>query len=286
MTRKFLRLTALILSLALGCTVAAGCGGSSAAKGPTRKPGVLRVAMECAYAPYNWTQSTDKNGAVPIQDSKDFANGYDVKMAKLLAKELGYKLEIVKSDWDSLIPAVQSGVVDCVIAGQSITPERLQNVDFTQPYYYATIVTLTKKDSPFAKAKSVADLKGARATSQLNTIWYDKCLPQIPDVQKLAGQADAPAMLAALHSGSCDIVVTDQPTGKAALIAYPDLTLLDFGGGAGDFKVDDSDINIGISLRKGNNELKDLLNKALSKLTKEDFSRMMDEAIAIQPLSK
>ena len=125
----------------------------------------LRVAMECGYAPYNWTQATDENGAVPIADSSEYAYGYDVMMAKHICEELGYDLEIVKLDWDSLVPAVQSGTVDCVIAGQSITSARLEMVDFTEPYYYASIITLTKKDSDYANAASVADLKGATSVS-------------------------------------------------------------------------------------------------------------------------
>lgn len=92
---------------------------------------VLRVAMECAYAPYNWTQPDDSNGAVPISESNEYAYGYDVMMAKKICEELNYDLEIVRLDWDSLIPALQSDQVDCVIAGQSITSERLQAVDFS-----------------------------------------------------------------------------------------------------------------------------------------------------------
>ena len=71
----------------------------------------LKVAMECSYAPYNWTQPDDSNGAVPISGSSDYAYGYDVMMAKKICDELGYDLEIVKLDWDSLVPAVQSGKV-------------------------------------------------------------------------------------------------------------------------------------------------------------------------------
>ena len=66
----------------------------------------LKVAMECGYAPYNWTQPDDSNGAVQISGSSDYAYGYDVMMAKKIADELGYDLEIVKLDWDSLVPAV------------------------------------------------------------------------------------------------------------------------------------------------------------------------------------
>lgn len=245
----------------------------------------LRVAMECGYAPYNWTQPDDQNGAVPIADSTEFAYGYDVMMAQHICEELGYELEIVKLDWDSLVPAVVSGTVDCVIAGQSITSERAEVVDFTEPYYYASIVTLAKKDGPYAEAKGVADLAGATCTSQLNTIWYDVCLPQIKDAKILPAQESAPAMLVALDADKCDIVVTDQPTGLAATVAYPDMVLLDFSEGEDAFAVSEEEINIGISLQKGNTELKDAINGVLEKMTPEDFKEMMNEAIKVQPLS-
>ena len=247
---------------------------------------VLTVAMECSYAPYNWTQPTDANGAVPIKDSSDYAYGYDVMMAKHISEALGMELEIVKTDWDSLVPAVQSGTVDCVIAGQSITAERLEMVDFTEPYYYASIVALTKADGAYAAAKGVADLAGATCTSQINTVWYTVCLPQIADANILPAQESAPAMLVALESGACDLVVTDQPTAKAAVIAYPDLVMLDFSASGDDFQVSEEEINIGISLQKGNTELKDAINSVLEQMTVEDFADMMDEAISVQPLSE
>ena len=277
---------ALAALMTLGLTACSGGEESSTAAKSGLEDGVLTVAMECAYAPYNWTQADDSNGAVPIKDSNNYANGYDVIIAKKLAEELGVELEIVKSDWDSLIPAVQSGTVDCVIAGQSITADRMQQVDFTEPYFYATIVTLTKSDSQYASAASVADLSGATATSQMNTIWYNNCLPQIPDANILPAQADAPAMLVALNSGTCDIVVTDKPTGLAACVAYPDFTMLDFTGTEGEFEVSDEDITIGISLKKGNTELKEKLDSVLSTMTEEDFTELMDQAISVQPLSK
>ena len=281
---------AMVFAMAVtGCSSSEGetTTGEETTDGETAEDdNVLTVAMECGYAPYNWTQPTDANGAVQIKDSPDYAYGYDVMMAKHIAEELGMELEIVKLDWDSLVPAVQSGTVDCVIAGQSITAERQEMVDFTEPYYYATIVTLTKNDSPYASATSVADLAGATCTSQQNTIWYDICLPQIPDANILPAQESAPAMLVALDSGRCDIVVTDQPTGFAATVAYPDFELLDFTGTEGEFEVSDEEINIGISLQKGNTELCDKINSVLSTMTAEDFEEMMNEAIAVQPLSE
>lgn len=241
----------------------------------------LTVAMECAYAPYNWSQENSRDGASPIRDSQEFAHGYDVLIAQKLAKELNMELEIVRSDWDSLVPAVQSGVVDCAIAGQSITSERLQNVDFTRPYFYATIAVLTRRDSAFARAKSVADLNGAKVTSQLNTIWYDKCLPQIPNAEILPGQDSAPAMIVALESGSCDAVVTDFPTAQMAVAAHPDLLQLHFGGGATDFKVSEEDINIGISLQKGNVILREKLDAILRGFSEEEMQTLMSRAVSL-----
>lgn len=278
-----------ILSLAFVFIAAASfvfaAGGKESATAEANS-NVLRVAMECGYAPYNWTQPTDANGAVKIADSNDYANGYDVMMAKKIAQELGKELQIVKLDWDSLVPAVQSGIVDCVIAGQSITSERLQMVDFSSPYYYASIICLTNKDSKYANAKGIDDLAGATCTSQMNTIWYDVCLPQIKDANILPAQDSAPAMLVALNSGRVDIVCTDMPTGQAALVAYPNMRLLDFSETNNDFAVSQEEINIGISLRKGNTELLNAINGVLDSLTVEDFNEMMDQAISVQPLAK
>jgi len=246
---------------------------------------VLRVAMECGYAPYNWTQSDDSNGAVPIKDSSDYAYGYDVMMAKYIAETLGMELEIIKLDWDSLPMAVQAGTVDCVIAGQSITSERLETVDFSTPYYYASIVTLTKKDSKFANATCIADLDGAKATSQLNTVWYDVCIPQIPNVQTQTAQESAPQMLTALEAGAVDIVVTDQPTAMGACAVYPDMVMLDFTNSNGNFQVSDEEVNIGISMQKGNSGLLEAINGVLATLTTDDFADWMNQAISVQPMN-
>ena len=287
--RKSMRTAAAILAAVMAVGMLTGCGGKAESPAGTQvadgEKKTLRVAMECAYAPYNWTQPDDSNGAVPIAESNEYAYGYDVMMAKKISEELGYDLEIVRLDWDSLIPAIQADKVDCVIAGQSITSERLEAVDFSEPYYYATIVTLVKEGSKYADAKSVADLAGATCTSQHSTIWYDICLPQIADANILAATANAPDMLMSLQADKCDLVVTDQPTGKGALVAYPNFKLLEFGGAENDFQVTDEEINIGISMKKGNTELKTAIDGVLSKMTKDDFSKMMDDAIAVQPLA-
>ena len=248
--------------------------------------GVLTVAMECAYAPYNWAQPDDSNGSVPIKDSVLYANGYDVMTAKAICEANGWQLEIMQLDWDSLIPAVQSGICDAVIAGQSMTSERMESVDFAGPYLYAAIVCLAKKDSVYASAKGISDLAGGSCTSQSGTIWYDSCLPQIKDAKIGMPAESAPAMLMAVASGTVDFVCTDMPTAQGALIAYPDLLILDFSGSGDDFTVSDEEINIGISVRKGNTFLKDAIDSYLKDKTADDFNALMAEAIKIQPLSE
>ena len=245
---------------------------------------VLTVGMECAYAPYNWAQTTDANGAVPISNVPgSYANGYDVMMAKKLCEANGWTLEIKQLDWDSLVPAVQTGEIDCAIAGQSMTAERAKQVDFAGPYLFASIVCVTKASSPLASATGKTQLSGT-CTSQRGTIWYDTCLPQIPGANIQSAQDTAPAMLMALETGAVDFVCTDMPTGQGALVAYDDLVLLDFAGSGDDFTVSDEDVNIGISLRKGNTVLKDALDAVLSGMTADDFNAMMADAIAVQPI--
>ena len=271
-----------------GGSVSDSAGTSSQASGGSSgvEDGVLTIAMECAYAPYNWTQTDDSNGAVPIKDSNEYANGYDVMMAKKICEANGWELEVVRTDWDSLVPGVQSGIYDAVIAGQSMTEERMKEVDFAGPYYYASIVCVTKKDSPYASAKGISDLAGGTCTAQIATIWYDSMLPQIPDAKIQTAAESAPAMLMALETDTVDYICTDMPTAMGACAQYEDMTLLDFSDSDDGFQVDEGEINIGVSVMKGNTELKDAIDNVLSTMTADDFNEMMDEAISIQPMSQ
>lgn len=267
--------------MAAAVAFAAGCGGDKKDAAPKK---VLKVGMECAYAPYNWSQTTDKDGAVKIVGSNEYAYGYDVIIAKKLAESMGAQLEIHKIEWDGLPPAVVSGKIDAAIAGMSITAKRKETVDFTKPYYYANVVALVKKDSPQAKSQSVADLKGSVATSQLNTIWYD-LIDQVPEVKKLPAIDNVPGMLVALKSGKCNLIVTDIPTAKAAAFANPELVMVEYAAEKG-FKTSKEDVEIGVAVKKGNKELVDAMNKVLGSMNEADFNKIMDEAIKKQPLSK
>ena len=295
--RNAMRIMTLVLTFAMLLALTA-CG--APAEAPADKPaavvtgvedGVLTIAMECAYAPYNWTQSDDSNGAVPISNVPgSYANGYDVMIGKKIAEANGWELEVIQSDWDSLVPGVQTGTFDAVIAGQSMTAERAEQVDFAGPYFYATIVCVTKEDSAYANATGIADLAGASCTAQIATIWYDQCLPQIEGANIQTAAETAPAMLMALETGMVDFICTDMPTAQGAVAAYPGMKILDFSGTDGDFQFSEQvraeNVNIGISLTKGNTVLKEAIDSVLSTMTVEDFNEMMAYAISIQPLSE
>ena len=286
------KITALVMAVAMMLTMVVCSASASDATVPSGvEDGVLTIAMECAYAPYNWTQSDDSNGAVPISNVPgSYANGYDVMIGKKIAEANGWELEVIQSDWDSLVPGIQTGKFDAVIAGQSMTAERSEQVDFAGPYFYATIVCVTKADSKFANAASIADLKGGSCTAQIATIWYDQCLPQIAGANVQPAAETAPAMLMALETGMVDFICTDMPTAQGAVAAYPDLKILDFSGTDGDFQFDEEvraeNANIGVSVMKGNTVLKEKIDAVLSTMTVEDFNSIMEQAIAIQPLSE
>ena len=122
---------------------------SISCEAPASTSGTLKVGMECAYEPYNWTATDDSTlGAVPISgEGKDslYANGYDVQIAQYVANKLGMKLEIYAIEWDSLLPALESGTIDAIVAGMSPTAEREKEIDFTSTYYESNLVVIIKK---------------------------------------------------------------------------------------------------------------------------------------------
>lgn len=294
------RFTKTLLAGAMSISLAA-CGGAAASSnaGSTTgslsadgllQDGVFTISMECAYAPYNWAQPDDSNGAVPIDGTNEYANGYDVMIAKKIAETYGWDLKVIRSDWDSLVPAVQTGKIDAAIAGQSMTAERSEQVDFAGPYYYASFAILVKSDSDLTSATSINDFSGKTGTAQIATIWYENCLPQMEGVTIATASETAPAMLMALETNAVDFIVTDLPTAMGAVEAYDDMTILDFTGTDGDFQFSDQErqenVNIGVSVKKGNSVLVDKINAVLGEMTEEDFNELMNEAIQIQPVGE
>ncbi len=244
--------------------------------------GTFRVGMECNYAPFNWTQSEESEGSVALEGG-GYADGYDVRIAQMIADELGMELEIVKIEWDGLTLALESGTIDAIIAGMSPTAERAVTIDFTDPYYESDLVIVVRKDSEYANATTLEDFSGAKITGQLSTFHYT-VIDQIPNVDKQNAMESFPAMVVALNSGVIDGYVSERPGALSAVAANPDLTFVEFAEGEG-FEASPEDVAISVGLKKGS-ELVDTINEILDGISKQERQELMDWAIENQPLSE
>ncbi|WP_300411186.1 ABC transporter permease subunit [Lagierella sp.] len=242
--------------------------------------GVFRVGMEVNYAPFNWTQVDDKNGGYPISNSPgEYANGYDVAMAKKIADGLGLKLEILKIEWDGLIPALQSGKIDGIIAGMSPTEERKKEIDFSTNYYSSDLVIVVKKNSPFEKAKSISDFKKAKISAQLNTFHYE-VIDQIEGVDKQDPLDSFSTLILNTKTGKIDGYVSERPGALSATTADKDLTFVEFEEG-GKFNTSAEDTSIAVGLRK-QTPLTDKVNKVLEGIGEDEREKIMEEKVLLQ----
>ena len=284
MKKKLAVLVAAAMALS---TALAGCGSSSSSPATAETTGAngretLRVAMSANYAPFDWLQEDDSNGAV-LTSNGSYMNGYDVLIAKKVAEELDMDLEITQIDWDGLIMSISSDMVDCAIAGMSITSERAQSVDFTDPYYSADIVLVVDQNSTYASATSLADLAGATLTSSMNTVWYD-VLDQVTGATKAPALENFAAMISAVNAGTIDGFTCDTPSAMSLISTNPNLKIVEFADGQG-FQVSNEETDLGIACKKGNTELVEKINAVLAGLSQEDRDALMDQAVAAQPAS-
>lgn len=242
-------------------------------------PGVLRVGMEANYNPFNWSQPDDSNGAEPIANSPgEYANGYDVQVAKRIANALGLKLEIMKIEWDGLPPALQSGKIDAIIAGMSPTPDRLKQIDFSDYYYHSDIVLIVKKDSDYAQAQSLNDFSGARVTGQLNTLHYD-LIDQIPNVDKRTAMDTFSSMVEAVKTDKVDAYVSERAGGLAATAANPNLVAVNFKAPHG-FNLKNTDPSTAVGVRKGS-VLRQYVNEYLKQFDANKQDQLMTEMVSL-----
>lgn len=262
-----------------------GCG-TSASSSPAEAPApasdsTFKVGLEAGYAPFNWTQMDDSHGAVKIEGSSEFAGGYDVQIAKKIAESMGKDLVIVKTEWDGLVPSLTSGKIDAIIAGMSPTAERKETIDFSDNYYKSNLVMVVKKGSKYEGATSIQDFKGAKVTAQLNTFHYS-VIPQIEGVAQQPALDNFPAMRVALESGVIDGYVSERPEAVSAAAANPNFVMVEFKDG---FQTSEDDTAIAVGVQKGS-EWTQKINEALSGISEDERTQIMDEAIKNQPAAQ
>ena len=239
----------------------------------------LRIGMEAAYAPFNWTQDDDKNGAVKIEGTNQYANGYDVQIAKQVAKALGKKPLVVKTSWNGLIPALTSGKLDMIIAGMSPTAERKKEIAFSNSYYTSEPVVLVNKDGSYANAKTLKDFKGAKITSQQGVYLYN-LISQLTGAKQETAMGDFAQMRQALESGVIDGYISERPEALTAESANSKFKMIQFKKG---FDVNEEDATIAIGMRKNDNRLEQV-NAAIAKISAKDQVALMDKMIQNQPV--
>lgn len=244
-----------------------------------KERGKLVVGMECAYAPYNWTQPDSNEYTVKLP-SGAYADGYDVQIAKKIASYLGVELEIQAIEWDGLLPALESGGIDMIIAGMSPTEERKLSIDFSDTYFDSNLVMVVRKDGAYATAASLGDFAGAKITAQQNTFHYT-VIEQISGVAKQTALQDFAALMQALSSGAIDGYVCEKPGAVSAVASNPDFAFVEFADGKG-FACDPAESSISVGVRKGSS-LTAEINKVLEGISKTDREALMDAAIARQP---
>ena len=246
-----------------------------------KKAGVIRIGMECDYAPFNWMVTNPTDTSEKIQ-SGGYADGYDVYFSRIVADALGVEVEVVKLQWEGLTLALEAGTIDLIIAGMSPTPERQVTVDFTDPYYVGDKCIIVRGDSPYLNAKSLSDFSGATVTAQLNNAFGD-LIDQIPGVNKVLLYDSTPRMIEAVKAGEVDGFVDEVSVAMSVVNANPDMAYVVFEQGKG-FEVDESDAVNAIGCRKGS-DLVAFINDILDDISQDQRNEMMAKAVIDQPNS-
>lgn len=266
------KLLTLILTFTLSVTALL----SFTACGNKKDKNKIYVGMECGYAPFNFTQMTEGDGAVKISNARGYANGYDVMVAKKIAEETGKELVIVQYEFDALINAVTTGALDFIIAGMSPTAQRLESIDFSDAYYESQLVIVVRKDGSYANAANLDDFNGAKIAAQQGTFHNDALQAQAKahGIVPQTPLETFPALINALNTKAIDGYVAEEPGAIADCAANTDLTYVHLVNNTTGFTATAEDVQIAIGMKKGSN-YKSIVNAALQKLDSEARFEMM-----------
>jgi putative lysine transport system substrate-binding protein len=264
----------LFIALFASSFVLAACGQAEA------EPFI--VGLECNYAPFNWT-TTDPSGE-PIDGIDAYCDGYDVEIARRVAEGLGRELVIKKVDWDGIIPALNSGIIDAIIAGMSPTEPRKEVVAFSDEYFRSDQVLIVQAASSFVGASSLADLGSISVIAQRGTL-QDDLIAQIPGATRQDPLDDYAALVAQVNSGITDALIAEAAVARAIVANNPNLTTVSFAEGSG-FTLNEADVTVSIAVRLDEaDELIPQINEILAGISQADREALMTEAEDNQPSS-
>jgi len=230
--KKIAKTLMIILALSMLLAVVSAC---------KREENQLVMATNAAFPPFEF-----------INDDGDF-DGFDVQLAGAIAKELGMELVIDDMEFTAALAAVTAGQADVAIAAITIRPDRLETMDFSTPYFETTIVAIVPEGSGITHPDQLED---ARIAVQFGTTSDIFCEDYLPDaiVTRLNR---APDTVLELQDGRVDAIVIDRAVADEFFREYPGLKIIDEPLGSESY---------GIAMQKGNTELLNKINAALTKL--------------------
>ncbi len=231
--KKLAKVLSLVMALVLCLALFSACG---AEKGGEK----LIMGTNAAFPPYEYYDG-------------DKIVGIDAEIAALLAEKLGMELEITDMDFNGIISAVQNGVVDIGLAGMTVTPKRLESVNFSNPYAKGVQVVIVKEGSDI---KKIADLEGKLIGVQEATTGDIYSTDEFGEGNIKRYQTGA-AAIAALQGDIVDAVIIDNEPAKAFVKENKGLTILE---------AHYADEDYAIAVAKDNTELLEKINKALDEL--------------------
>lgn len=224
-----------------------------------KEKGTLVLGTSADYPPYEFHASI--NG-------KDEIVGFDIEIGKEIAKDLGVELVIKDMKFDGLLAALDQGNIDIVIAGMSPTPERAENVDFSQIYYQSlqTVVVRAEDKDVLTSADS---LKGKKIGVQKGAIQETIASEQFPGASPVA-LGKITDLILSLNSGRIDSAIIEYPVAKSGVAANPGLFITEI-------PIEMEDNGTAIALKKGSGDYLEAVNKTLTRLLDE---KLVDKFVA------
>ncbi|WP_373898443.1 transporter substrate-binding domain-containing protein [Haloimpatiens sp. FM7315] len=228
-----------------------GCGSEVSSIEKLKKNGKLVLGTSADFPPYEFHKEV--NG-------KDTIVGFDLEIAKKIAKDLGVELEVKDMKFDGLLAALNQGKVDLVISGMTPTEERRKNVDFSE-IYYKSVQTVVVRNSDKNKYKENVDLKNKKLGVQKGAIQEEIAKNQFKDSETVA-LGKISDLIIALNSNRIDAAIIELPVATSYVKANKDLCI-------SDIKVVNEESGSAVAIKKGNSDLVKIVNETLEKLKKD-----------------
>jgi len=250
----------------------------------------LVIGLECAYQPFNWETRQASEYTLPIDGSSLFADGFDIAIARYLSEDLNREVVIKKIAWTSLIPSLNSGEINMILAGMSSTEERRRSIDFTDPYLASDLAFLMQKsnipegnspDNPLSYDDALTLFNNHALICQLGVVGDDIIEDYFSSVEGYNIQhndalATYPLAAMDVSIGSSFAMPAELPVVEAMTNISSNLGVLYVEQFLSESDKEGLSVNIGI--KKGNDELREALNNSLAKLSNSERGRLMGEA--------